>query len=478
VGGGNSGDYAIAIIGMQLENTGSNLFFGTAGIPHSIQKSSTIEGIKQIKKLNLDCMELEFVQGIYLSAEKSLQVKEVAEKNSCLLSAHAPYYINLNSRDYNFTCVGLIEIPQVDNKENINLEKINLIFSNSVNEVEFLGATPTDNVNIKFEYLNYLEKELGNEGMILDFKSSLPLASKYFETSPTLNSISYVPGGILHKEKIYRKESINLDTSSMGDIISSQPISYLTEEFLRLENSLGDVVLRNITFSPSGPINFTITSERNIICKKIENYSVLLNPDFIIITFIPTNTVYRVKTSDYIQAEATSIQDLSLEASNRVSSTLSWGTDIYTNEVCTIFSDTRKKSNWFLQKKYFYFLKNIKNIGDSGYSYSVKVHNSKIFILQEYIQALNRLRRTLAVDYLGNILEIKGEYLLDIDGAFILKEGDNYYGYKGDLTKKVKLSTSYYLYYVYPSFTETLFSTQTLDLKKVIICRDRLQEIN
>lgn len=59
----------------------NKLFFGTAGIPSSTpQAVSTLEGIKQIKKLNLNCMELEFVQGIYLSEENTLPLKEVSKK--------------------------------------------------------------------------------------------------------------------------------------------------------------------------------------------------------------------------------------------------------------------------------------------------------------------------------------------------------------------------------------------------------------
>lgn len=386
--------------------------------------------------------------------------------------------ISFNSREYNFTCVGVVELPQVDNKDNINLEKINLIFSESTNYIELLSSTPEEFLNLEFNSKNYLENNLGTSGIIKDFKTSLPLASKYFETDLSLNSISYVPGGVLHKEKIYKKEILDLDTSPMGTIVKSQPISYLVEEFLRLENEDGDLVLRNITTHPSGLIDFESTLLENIICKKVEGYSVLLNPDYVIVTYIPTNSSYRIKTSNYITLGAVSVMDLDLALEYKVSSTLSWGTDIYSKDICTVPSDTRRRSNWFLQKNYFYFLKNIKNIGGSGLSYAIDLHNSKIFIVKEYIQSLNRLRRILAIDYLGNVLEIKGEYFLDIDGAFIVKEGSEYYVYKGDLTKKIKLFNSYDLYYVYPSFTELIFLNQTLDLKNFLICRDRIQEIN
>jgi deoxyribonuclease-4 len=44
-------------------------------------------------------MELEFVRGVKMSSETARQVKALAEKNDVVLTAHGPYYINLNSQD-------------------------------------------------------------------------------------------------------------------------------------------------------------------------------------------------------------------------------------------------------------------------------------------------------------------------------------------------------------------------------------------
>lgn len=75
------------------------LIFGTAGIPYSAPERTTIEGMKRLKELKLGCMEMEFVQSIYLT-EKSVQaVRDAAKSNNIILTAHAPYYINLNARE-------------------------------------------------------------------------------------------------------------------------------------------------------------------------------------------------------------------------------------------------------------------------------------------------------------------------------------------------------------------------------------------
>lgn len=73
------------------------LLFGTGGIPRSTKGTSSVLGIKRIRELDLDCMELEFVQGVRMSENGAKNVLEAAIKEEVALSVHAPYYINLNS---------------------------------------------------------------------------------------------------------------------------------------------------------------------------------------------------------------------------------------------------------------------------------------------------------------------------------------------------------------------------------------------
>lgn len=72
------------------------LLFGTAGIP-ICTKGDTISGIKKVRELGLDSMELEFVRGVNIKTEKAPEIKKVSLENDVVLTCHAPYYINLNS---------------------------------------------------------------------------------------------------------------------------------------------------------------------------------------------------------------------------------------------------------------------------------------------------------------------------------------------------------------------------------------------
>lgn len=75
------------------------LFFGTGGIPHSTPKRSSLAGIKQIRELGLDCMELAFVRRVAMGEKTASEARQAAEKHEVRVSVHAPYYINLNSRE-------------------------------------------------------------------------------------------------------------------------------------------------------------------------------------------------------------------------------------------------------------------------------------------------------------------------------------------------------------------------------------------
>lgn len=77
----------------------SGLNFGTAGIPLSTKPRDTINGIKEVRKLNLDVLELEFVRQIYIKKEQTPEIGKQAKKDNIILTAHCPYFINLNSED-------------------------------------------------------------------------------------------------------------------------------------------------------------------------------------------------------------------------------------------------------------------------------------------------------------------------------------------------------------------------------------------
>jgi deoxyribonuclease-4 len=75
------------------------LLFGTAGTPLSSKARSTYAGIERVYELELDCMEVEFVQGVRMNEGMASSIGKLAQAKGIRLTAHAPYFINLNAQE-------------------------------------------------------------------------------------------------------------------------------------------------------------------------------------------------------------------------------------------------------------------------------------------------------------------------------------------------------------------------------------------
>lgn len=75
------------------------LKFLTAGMPLSTGKASYGRAFEILSELNLDGMEMEFVHGVRMSEETRKLVKAERENRNLVLTAHAPFYVNLNSQE-------------------------------------------------------------------------------------------------------------------------------------------------------------------------------------------------------------------------------------------------------------------------------------------------------------------------------------------------------------------------------------------
>jgi len=72
----------------------SKILFGPAGTG-----GSKDEGFIAIKKAGLDAVEIAFVYSIWMTKEDAIKIRELNKKLNLQLSIHAPYYINLNSKE-------------------------------------------------------------------------------------------------------------------------------------------------------------------------------------------------------------------------------------------------------------------------------------------------------------------------------------------------------------------------------------------
>ncbi len=75
------------------------LNFLTAGIPIIAEGQGYQKGFEVIENLKLDGMELEFVHGVRMAPDNQKLVKELIASKNFVVTAHGPYYINLNSKE-------------------------------------------------------------------------------------------------------------------------------------------------------------------------------------------------------------------------------------------------------------------------------------------------------------------------------------------------------------------------------------------
>lgn len=75
------------------------LNFLTAGMPLSTGKGGYPKALDIIEEMGLDGMEVEFVHGVRMSDETRQFLNKAAKEKNLVLTAHGPFYINLNSRE-------------------------------------------------------------------------------------------------------------------------------------------------------------------------------------------------------------------------------------------------------------------------------------------------------------------------------------------------------------------------------------------
>jgi len=140
-------------------NETSELLFGTGGVPVSAKLRSTEAGIERIAELGLGCMEIEFVQGVRMSPKVAVSVGELAARKKVVLTAHGPYFINLNA----------VEPEKVHmSKERIlHTARIAALFgakSITFHAAFYLKSTPAETYAVVRRHLEEIVNILKNEG--------------------------------------------------------------------------------------------------------------------------------------------------------------------------------------------------------------------------------------------------------------------------------------------------------------------------
>ena len=163
----------------------AGLLFGTGGTPHSAKTSSTIDGILRIAELGLGCMEVEFVRGVRMGEAGARLVAETAVRAGVKLSAHAPYFINLNAREP--------EKIRASQQRILQTARISSIFgagSIVFHAAFYLGNPPQEAYNRVKYYLADIVKRLKREDIRLWIRPEITGRDSQFGTIDEVLNLS------------------------------------------------------------------------------------------------------------------------------------------------------------------------------------------------------------------------------------------------------------------------------------------------
>jgi len=226
----------------------SKLLFGTGGTPHSSSSSSAILGIQRIAELGLGCMELEFVQGVRMGEKLAVEVGDTAFRLGIKLTAHAPYFINLNSHEPEKVRASQNRLLQTARIASI-CKAESIIFHAAF----YLGDPPEDTYNTVKKHLEEILQELKELGIRIWIRPEIMGKSTQFGTMEEILKLSNELEGIAPGIDFTHLHARN------GKFNSYPEFASILEQ---IQKNLGSAALDNMHIHVSG-IAYSSKGEKN-----------------------------------------------------------------------------------------------------------------------------------------------------------------------------------------------------------------------
>ena len=223
------------------------LLFGTAGKPLSSRSPSTEAGIERVGELGLGCMEVQFVQGVKMGERSARGVGGVASREGVMLSAHGPYFINLNAREPEKVMASKDRIIQTARASSL-FGAISIVF-----HAAFYLGDPPDEVYLKVKRnLEEVMRGLREEGNRVWVRPEVTGKATQFGTLEGVLSLSSEIEGVAPCIDFAHLHARTGGFNSYGEFVS------ILEEVKRV---LGRGALENMHIHVSG-IEYTRAGER------------------------------------------------------------------------------------------------------------------------------------------------------------------------------------------------------------------------
>ncbi len=161
------------------------LGFGTAGLPSTAPKKDPIGALHAVHALGLDCLELEFAHGIRMRDDTALEISRTARKLGITLTAHAPYYINLNAKEQDKIDASINRLLQT-----ARLAGICGAYSMTFHAAFYMKDDPKTVFHIVKRYLKEIASRLQNEKNEIHLRPELTGRKSQFGTLEELCELS------------------------------------------------------------------------------------------------------------------------------------------------------------------------------------------------------------------------------------------------------------------------------------------------
>ncbi len=233
------------------------LYFLTAGIPHSAKPKKTIEnGLQRIKELDLDGMEIEYVQRIIVDYPKMREIGKKARDYGLILTAHAPYYINLYAR----------EKSKVDRSYDYILDTARILdsaggYSIVFHAAYYMGTKPQDVYPVLKEHLQHISSIAEKEALKLWIRPELMGKTSQFGTLEEIIKLSQEVGGRI----LPCIDFAHLHARTNGRYNTYDEFA---EVFETIEDKLGEIGLKNMHIHYSGIEYSSKGEQRHVILRE------------------------------------------------------------------------------------------------------------------------------------------------------------------------------------------------------------------
>ncbi len=167
------------------------ILFGTSGIPHSCKSRKSVDGVREIARLGLDLMEVEFVRGVKMGEATADKVGQAAAESGVVLTSHAPYYVNLAS----------VEVEKVEASVERILHTASICHRFGGKSVTFhaayyMGREPAAVMSVVTEQLRALIMRMNKEGVDLAISPELTGKPSQFGSLEELIKLSRAVEGV------------------------------------------------------------------------------------------------------------------------------------------------------------------------------------------------------------------------------------------------------------------------------------------